>query len=137
MIKFKSFPVENDDIFMKIETNLIDSDLYRHNSLYNLKVDNNKRFVSTRDLGSNFFPSVTSVSLKSKDKLLTFYTGDRATGVGSYRPGEILIAVGRKNKYNDDKGLPDGVQDKNPIFLNFAIGFQDLRLLSQYNYHVH
>ena len=66
--------------------------------------------ISPRDVGSQFFPSVLSSTLVLGDKLaLTFNTGERPTGVGSIANGTLDIGIGRANKYNDEKGLPEGM----------------------------
>lgn len=59
--------------------------------------------------------------LKYQNVTLQFSTGERPTGVASLSDGSIDIAVGRKNNYDDDKGLPDGVTDNQPWHLMFAI----------------
>lgn len=33
-----------------------------------------------------------------------------------------MFGIGRKNNYNDDKGLPDGVKEDRHIFLQFSFG---------------
>lgn len=38
------------------------------------------------------------------------------------KPGELYFGIGRHNKYNDDKGLPDGVNDDSHIFLTLTFG---------------
>ena len=42
---------------------------------------------------------------------LQLNTGERPTGVGQIEDGAIDIGLGRKNNFDDDKGLPDGVVD--------------------------
>ncbi len=71
-----------------------------------------KRMISPRDIGSKIYPSVFSSTLVlDYNVTLTFNTGERPTGAGSLENGSIDIGIGRANKYNDEKGLPEGVQD--------------------------
>ena len=56
---------------------------------------------------------------------MAFHTGERATGVASHRPGQIEFGFGRKNSYDDDKGLPDGIVDESPLHLILSIGLYD------------
>jgi hypothetical protein len=52
--------------------------------------------------------------------------GDRPTGIGMLSDGSIDIGIGRKNSWDDDKGLPDGVTDKDPWHIGFSISvFKD------------
>eukprot|EP00347_Sterkiella_histriomuscorum_P022331 403330858 len=133
-VKFKSFTLENDDIFMKIKTNLTNTELFRSNSLYHQKSELTKRLLSPRDLGSQFFPSVQISSLvyNNSQSLLSFFTGERPTGIASHQEGEIMFGIGRNNNYNDDKGLPDGVKEDKHIHLQFSFGkfsIQDIKSL--------
>lgn len=57
-----------------------------------------------------------------KDLILSIFTGERPTGVGSIRDGELEIGIGRKNRYNDDKGVHDGVPENDPLTLSLTIG---------------
>ena len=64
--------------------------------------------------------------------MFSIFAGDRPYGIGSVRKGELDIGVGRRNKFDDDKGLPDGVQDKDPISANFAFGlFETKEVVSE------
>jgi hypothetical protein len=104
-------------LYLRISTSQRKTRLLTHNSLFyeDRSKYTGKRLVSPRDLGAKIFPAVTASSLTFDDKnlALTFNTGDRPTGVASIRNGSIDIGLGRKNKYNDDKGLPEGCQDNN------------------------
>lgn len=63
--------------------------------------------MTTRDVGSRFFPAVSGAALQYDNMLLSFFTGIRASSIG-YFPNELQFGLGR-NVYNDDqKGLPDG-----------------------------
>jgi hypothetical protein len=117
-LKFKAIPLEGDEMFMRFSTSLKDTKLITHDSLTNIdrsKQNSNKRILSPRDLGANIFPTVYGSSLhfnsKSSPFLLSFFTGDRPTGTGSMRDGSIEIGIGRKNRFNDDKGIHDGVPE--------------------------
>lgn len=44
------------------------------------------------------------------------------------------IGLGRKNRYNDEKGLPDGVAENNPIFISFSFGLYQLNEVSSKKY---
>lgn len=100
------------------------SELLTHNSLYFRKrKELGKRLLSPRDLGSQFYPAVSGSALSFPDKNLTLVisSNERPTGVGSIEHGSIDIGLGRKNRFDDDKGLPDGVQDNNPYSLTFTL----------------
>ncbi|CDW87606.1 alpha-mannosidase 2 [Stylonychia lemnae] len=134
-IKFKSFPLSNDDVFMRIRTNLTtQSQLYTHNSLYYKQAYSNNRYVSPRDIGSKIYPAVYGAILKQNDQILSLFTGERASGIGSVEAGEILMGVGRRNDYDDDKGLPDGVTETNPIFSEFSMGLYDVNEINTKGY---
>lgn len=93
------------------------TELYTHNSLYHMNNDwipNNKDFHGPEHLGIHYFPSVYASALKSNDTLVTVFTGDRPSGVGSVTDGELDVGIGRRNRIDDHKGLPDGVNDKEP-----------------------
>lgn len=136
-IRFRSFPSENDDLFLRISIDgRIKTRLLTHNSLYyeDRSKYNGKRMVSPRDLGLKIYPAVSASSLVFDDKeyALTFNTGDRPTGVGSIKNGTIDIGLGRKNKYNDDKGLPEGCQDNNAWHLQFSLSLTQIDQLDSY-----
>ncbi len=124
-IRFRSFPSENDDIFLRMSFDSDNTRLMTHNSLYYEDRSKylGKRFVSPRDLGLKIYPAVTASSLVFDDKgyALSFNSGDRPTGVSSIKNGTIDIGLGRRNKYNDDKGLPEGCQDTNAWHLQFSL----------------
>jgi hypothetical protein len=42
--------------------------------------------------------------------------------MATLKDGQILFGIGRKNNYNDEKGLPDGVNEDKHIFLQFNFG---------------
>jgi len=52
---------------------------------------------------------------------ISLFTGERPTGIG-WVDGDLLVGLGRRNKVDDDKGLPDGVTDADPYVLNFYLG---------------
>jgi hypothetical protein len=135
--RIRSFPSENDDLFLRISTNHRKTRLLTHNSLYyeDRSKHNGKRLVSPRDLGIKIFPAVTASSLVFDDTnlALTFNTGDRPTGVASMRNGTVEIGLGRKNKYNDDKGLPEGCQDNNAWHLQFSLSLSSIEDLDSFS----
>lgn len=135
--RIRSFPSENDDLFLRISTNHRKTRLLTHNSLYyeDRSKHNGKRLVSSRDLGIKIFPAVTASSLLFDDSnlALTFNTGDRPTGVASMRNGTVDIGLGRKNKYNDDKGLPEGCQDNNAWHLQFSLSLSSIGDLDSFS----
>ena len=135
--RIRSFPSENDDLFLRISTNHRKTRLLTHNSLYyeDRSKHNGKRLVSSRDLGIKIFPAVTASSLLFDDSnlALTLNTGDRPTGVASMRNGTVDIGLGRKNKYNDDKGLPEGCQDNNAWHLQFSLSLSSIGDLDSFS----
>jgi hypothetical protein len=124
-------------LFLRISTNHGKTRLLTHNSLFyeDTSKYNGKRLISPRDLGLKIFPVVTATSLAFDDLniALTFNTGDRPTGVASIRNGTIEIGLGRKNKYNDDKGLPEGCQDNNAWHLQFSMSLSYIEDLDSFS----
>ena len=124
-------------MFLRISTNHRKTRLLTHNSLFyeDRSKYNGKRLISPRDLGLKIFPGVTASSLAFDDLniALTFNTGDRPTGVSSLRNGTIEIGLGRKNKYNDDKGLPEGCQDNNAWHLQFSLSLSSIEDMDSFS----
>jgi hypothetical protein len=50
------------------------------------------------------------------------FTGERPVGVGSLKSNWIELGIGRKNRYNDDKGVHDGVPEEETVNIGFNIG---------------
>ena len=79
--------------------------------------------LSARDLGANFFPSIQSSVLRLSNGYDLELTTDRPFGVGSLAPGELEVGLGRKNRFDDDKGLPEGVTEHDILSLSFTLSF--------------
>ena len=65
-VEFKGNILYNNEIFMEIKTEGF-NDLFVHDSIAHVKRVRNKRLMTSRDLGSNFFPMVNGASLRKND----------------------------------------------------------------------
>lgn len=122
-IRFRTFPIDHDDLFLRIRV----KDQQRvtlkvHNSLYFKPIEiSEKSYLSERHLGVYFHPCVSGAQLEFENFTLQINTGERPIGVGQIEDGAIDIGIGRKNNFDDDKGLPDGVVDNQPWHLTLSL----------------
>lgn len=59
--------------------------------------------------------------LRIDERMELTLTTDHPTAVGSLAPGELEFGLGRKNRFDDDKGLPEGVNEKDILSIQFSL----------------
>jgi hypothetical protein len=116
-------PLIPDELFLRFSTNLKNTTLHTHDSLSWLPRIPTKRLLSTRDLGSRIFPSIQGAALlqKTHQKGVILTSCERPFSSGSLTDGQLDIGIARQVKYDDDKGMPDGITDATPSTHLFTI----------------
>ena len=94
-----------------------------HDSVKFVEKVNKKRYLTSRDVGSNYWPMVGGAAYKFDDGyMFTIMSGDRSNSVGYLQDKQIDIGLGRVVRFDDNKGLPDGAESEALFEATFSIG---------------
>jgi alpha-mannosidase II len=101
--------LDKNELIMRINTSVSNKDRHFYTDLNGFQVVKRKRF-SNFPIEANYYPSTTFLYLEDEQTRVTLVSS-QSLGASSQGLGSLEVMLDRRLKYDDGRGLGEGVQD--------------------------
>ena len=114
---------DNNELIMRINTSVNNEDGHFYTDLNGFQVMQRKRFKNF-PMEANYYPSTTFVYLED-EKTRVSLISSQSLGASSQGTGSLEVMLDRRLRYDDGRGLGEGVQDNKRTPSRFILLIED------------